>query len=188
LVRIPACHAGGRGFESRPLRQHVKSPATLLRGFFFAKTPSPEGGVERGNSLPLGGTRRVWFSQTIASRLHALVVFADQAFCLTYGRFDRPAQMDESASERHACRRVPSTPPTFKKPCNFVAGLFLCRLKIYSPCPSANPGSPSNKHRFSVLMKSTPSICRLCNSWMISLCVVVPLSIFDLSVRNLQRQ
>ena len=23
LVRIPACHAGGRGFESRPLRQSI---------------------------------------------------------------------------------------------------------------------------------------------------------------------
>jgi hypothetical protein len=25
LVRIPACHAGGRGFESRPLRQVFES-------------------------------------------------------------------------------------------------------------------------------------------------------------------
>ena len=28
LVRIPACHAGGRGFESRPLRQPMKANAS----------------------------------------------------------------------------------------------------------------------------------------------------------------
>jgi hypothetical protein len=36
LVRIPACHAGGRGFESRPLRQ-TNEKATFGSLFYFEK-------------------------------------------------------------------------------------------------------------------------------------------------------
>ena len=34
LVRIPACHAGGRGFESRPLRQSSTAAVARLQRFF----------------------------------------------------------------------------------------------------------------------------------------------------------
>ncbi len=37
-VRIPACHAGGRGFESRPLRHYLESPVERL-GFFSFQAP-----------------------------------------------------------------------------------------------------------------------------------------------------
>ena len=35
LVRIPACHAGGRGFESRPLRQTLEGERKFA--FFILK-------------------------------------------------------------------------------------------------------------------------------------------------------
>ena len=36
LVRIPACHAGGRGFESRPLRHKFQAEKRLSGRFFVA--------------------------------------------------------------------------------------------------------------------------------------------------------
>src|SRR6476660_10254593 len=46
LVRIPACHAGGRGFESRPLRQSIY--LILLPFLPFRRLRLPKSDAERG--------------------------------------------------------------------------------------------------------------------------------------------
>ena len=52
LVRIPACHAGGRGFESRPLRHLFKNPVFGL-GFVILKLKNvPFQGMSPGCPQP----------------------------------------------------------------------------------------------------------------------------------------
>jgi hypothetical protein len=50
LVRIPACHAGGREFESRPLRQLIKKPESLIQVFLCLKFRHSETQIVRSGS------------------------------------------------------------------------------------------------------------------------------------------
>ena len=51
LVRIPACHAGGRGFESRPLRQRIRKGQSKDWPFLFLRARS---GIARNSASPAG--------------------------------------------------------------------------------------------------------------------------------------
>jgi hypothetical protein len=104
LVRIPACHVGGRGFESRPLRQDTKMPAyagifycfrflCTLGAYHFAEWREPPA------RLPAG---------LEGNRLQAI---------------RRPA----------ACRRVPSAPPRYRN-ARLCGHFLLLRLFFMSAC------------------------------------------------------
>ena len=96
LVRIPACHAGGRGFESRPLRQHCRGANASSP--FFAIT-----GVANTLALPSGHVRSR--PQAQAHRAghpgadHAAVRVLRRRLLLSPGRH-RPRRSRPSAATR----------------------------------------------------------------------------------------
>ena len=99
LVRMPACHAGGRGFEPHPDRQFL---FYIMVGLKFASVAQlVEQGTENprvGGSIPPGGTIFICGSGSVVERHLAKVNVAssnlvfrsreikDAFFCVLYHR------------------------------------------------------------------------------------------------------
>ncbi len=90
LVRMPACHAGGRGFEPHPDRHTsvflnrkkaevkfyyeakvIKKPACVIYNLYASVAQSVEQGTENprvGGSIPPGGTTKISGSGSVVER------------------------------------------------------------------------------------------------------------------------
>ncbi len=131
LVRMPACHAGGRGFESRPVR-HITKKAPQVGAFFMSRRNCRGPGAD--------GARTSGFDQSVGNGL-AQPKAARRVGAMDGAHVSRPV--------RHTMKEAPQRWGFFYA-CQKLPQLFVGCGKRSAPTVAQPSVTPSRPARFGV--------------------------------------
>ena len=129
LVRIPACHAGGRGFESRPLRQQFW--ALPREGPCLLQSPAPCG-------LQWQAAFSVWPSPP------SMVPSSEAFLCRPIGQSPFAGQVIEKARQTGPSN---STRTAFSQACSAICAALLSRTGAGSAATGGSHSGPVDDRR-----------------------------------------